>query len=276
MLIFPSRTFQLCLLTALVSLMAVSAIAATYEVGPAKPLSSIGAVPWATLGAGDTVLIYWRSTPYKEKWVIARQGTAVAPITISGVAGPEGQLPIIDGANAITAPGLNYWNENRGVIKIGGSNTPSDTMPTYIDVSNLEIINAHQSNTFTDDGGSTQAYLSNAAGIYIEKGENISIRDCIIHGNGNGLFVASSDANPSRDIVIAGNYLYGNGNVDSIFHHNSYTAAIGITFENNRYGPLLDGAGGNNLKDRSAGTVIRYNWIEGGNRQLDLVVSRAE
>ncbi len=147
MLIFPSRTFQLCLLTALVSLMAVSAIAATYEVGPAKPLSSIGAVPWATLGAGDTVLIYWRSTPYKEKWVIARQGTAVAPITISGVAGPEGQLPIIDGANAITAPGLNYWNENRGVIKIGGSNTPSDTMPTYIDVSNLEIINAHQSNT---------------------------------------------------------------------------------------------------------------------------------
>ncbi len=271
MLIFPSRTFQLCLLTALVSLMAVSAIAATYEVGPAKPLSSIGAVPWATLGAGDTVLIYWRSTPYKEKWVIARQGTAVAPITISGVAGPEGQLPIIDGANAITAPGLNYWNENRGVIKIGGSNTPSDTMPTYIDVSNLEIINAHQSNTFTDDGGSTQAYLSNAAGIYIEKGENISIRDCIIHGNGNGLFVASSDANPSRDIVIAGNYLYGNGNVDSIFHHNSYTAAIGITFENNRYGPLLDGAGGNNLKDRSAGTVIRYNWIEGGNRQLDLV-----
>ena len=28
---------------------------------------------------------------------------------------------------------------------------------------------------------------------------------------------------------------------------------------------------GNNLKDRSAGLVVRYNWIEGGNRQLDLV-----
>ncbi len=28
---------------------------------------------------------------------------------------------------------------------------------------------------------------------------------------------------------------------------------------------------GNNLKDRSAGTIVRYNWIEGGNRQLDLV-----
>jgi hypothetical protein len=28
---------------------------------------------------------------------------------------------------------------------------------------------------------------------------------------------------------------------------------------------------GMNLKDRSASLVIRYNWIEGGNRQLDLV-----
>jgi hypothetical protein len=28
---------------------------------------------------------------------------------------------------------------------------------------------------------------------------------------------------------------------------------------------------GNNLKDRSAGLVVRYNWIEDGNRQLDLV-----
>jgi hypothetical protein len=33
----------------------------------------------------------------------------------------------------------------------------------------------------------------------------------------------------------------------------------------------LPGAGGNNLKDRSAGLVVRYNWIEHSNRQLDLV-----
>lgn len=33
---------------------------------------------------------------------------------------------------------------------------------------------------------------------------------------------------------------------------------------------------GNNLKDRSAGTIVRYNWIESGNRQLDLVDSDHE
>jgi hypothetical protein len=47
--------------------------------------------------------------------------------------------------------------------------------------------------------------------------------------------------------------------------------AIGITFQYNHLGALLPGAGGNNLKDRSAGLVVRYNWIEHSNRQLDLV-----
>ena len=59
----------------------------------------------------------------------------------------------------------------------------------------------------------------------------------------------------------------------SFFEHNTYTEAFGITYEYNRFGPLRAGADGNNLKDRSAGLVVRYNWIESGNRQLDLVES---
>ena len=247
------------------------ASAAVYEVGDGKPLTAIGQVPWATLQPGDNVLIHWRSTPYKEKWVIARQGTAAQPITVRGVPGPNGELPVIDGDGAVTAPGLNYWSEVRGVVKVGGSNAPADVMPRHIVIESLEIVNAHQPFTFTDDNGNTQSYTKNASGIYLEKGENITIRNCIFRNNGNGLFVASSDAAVSRDILIQGNYLYDNGNVGSIFEHNSYTAGVGMVFENNRYGPLLAGAGGNNLKDRSAGTVVRYNWIEGGNRQLDLV-----
>src|SRR5205085_11016799 len=58
-----------------------TALAATYEVGPGKAYVNIGDVPWESLQPSDTVLIYWRSTPYKEKWVICRQGTASAPIT---------------------------------------------------------------------------------------------------------------------------------------------------------------------------------------------------
>ncbi|MFB3779221.1 MAG: CAP domain-containing protein [Bryobacteraceae bacterium] len=242
-----------------------------YEVGPGRSYTSIGAVPWATLQPGDIVRIHHKPDPYREKWVICRQGTSGAPITVSGVPGPAGELPVIEGSNAVTAPGLNYWSESRGIIKIGGANTPADTMPQHIIIEGLEVRGARSSYTFKDDSGSTIAYSGNAATIFVEKCQNCTIRNCVLHDAGNILFVASSDEAASRNILIQGNHIYDGGHLGSIYEHNVYTAAVGITFEGNRLGRLSAGAGGNNLKDRSAGTVIRYNWIEGGNRQLDLV-----
>ncbi|MDX1984229.1 MAG: hypothetical protein SFV51_28395, partial [Bryobacteraceae bacterium] len=253
-----------------VCLLAAAASGAVYEVGPGRPLASIGAVPWATLQPGDTVRIHYRSEPYREKWAICRQGTAAAPITVQGVAGPGGELPVIDGNGAVTAPGINFWNDERGLIKIGGCNVPSDTMPRYITIENLEIRNARTSHSFTDDSRVSKAYVRNAAIIYIEKCENCTIRNNVLHDAGNVIFASSPAGSPSRNLLIQGNYIYSGGNTGSTFEHNIYTAAIGITVENNRLGPLLSGATGNSFKDRSAGTVVRYNWIEGGNRQLDL------
>lgn len=250
---------------------AKSAEAAVYEVGPSQALQSIAQVPWATLQPGDTVLIYWRAAPYKEKWVICRQGTAAAPITVRGVPNQNGDLPVIDGNGATTPSNLNFWSEVRGVIKIGGANVPADTTPKYITIENLDIRSAHPNYQFTDRNGAAQAYSSAASSIYVEKGENITIRNNIFHDSANGFFVASSDELASRNILVEGNYIYDNGIVGSAFQHNNYTAAIGITFQYNRFGPPKTGANGNALKDRSAGLVVRYNWIEGGNRQLDLV-----
>lgn len=250
----------------------LAAFATTYEVGPAKPFPSIGAVPWETLQPGDTVLIHWRATPYQEKWVICRQGTAGNPITVRGVPGPAGELPVIDGNGATTRTALNYWNEVRGLIKIGGANNPPDIQPKYITIENLDLRSARPPYTFTAANGSTQSYVNNAASVYVEKGENITIRNCILHDSGNGLFAGSGiEPQVSRDFLVEGNYIYDNGNTGSIFEHNNYTEVLGITFQYNRFGPPRAGAGGNNLKDRSAGLVVRYNWIESGNRQLDLV-----
>ena len=247
------------------------AFAAIYEVKPGTPMDTIAEVPWATLQPGDTVLIHWRAAAYKEKWVICRQGTAELPITVRGVAGPNGELPVIDGNGAVTPLNLNFPSEARGVIKIGSANTPADTMPQHIVIENLEIRSAHPDYQFTDDSGNTVAYSSAASSIYVEKGENITVRNCKMHDSANGFFVASSDDTVSRNILVEGNYILGNGIVGSGFQHNNYTAAIGITFQYNRFGPMRAGAGGNALKDRSAGLVVRYNWIESGNRQLDLV-----
>lgn len=246
-------------------------LATVYEVKEGTPLDTIAEVPWATLQPGDTVLINWRSTPYKEKWVICRQGTAALPITVRGVLGPNGERPVIDGNGAVTPLNLNFWSENRGTIKIGGANVPADTMPKYIVIENLEIRGAHPNYQFSDDTGNIQTYSTSASPIYVEKGENLTFRNNIITDGGNGFFVASSDTEVSRNILVEGNYIYGNGVAGSILQHNNYTAAIGITFQYNRFGPLRSGAPGVNLKDRSAGLVVRYNWIEGGNRNLDLV-----
>lgn len=256
---------------ALVFLSSINVSAATYEVGPSQPLQTIAQVPWATLQPGDTVLIYWRATAYKEKWVICRQGTASALITVRGVPNASGDLPVIDGAGATTPSNLNFPGDARSVIKIGSANIPADTLPKYITIENLDIRSAHPDYQFTDEFGSTGTYSSAASSIYVEKGENITVRNCKIHDSANGFFVASSDELASRNILVEGNYIYGNGIVGSAFQHNNYTAAIGITFQYNRFGALRAGANGNALKDRSAGTVIRYNWIEHGNRQLDLV-----
>lgn len=244
--------------------------ATTYEVGPALALTELSQVPWHQLAAGDLVLIHWRSTPYRTKWVLNRRGTASQPIVVRGVRGPLGQRPVVSGDGATTPSPLNFWNEARGVIKVGGSNTPPDDLPAYLVIEGLEVRSAHPSYSFTDDGGSAGVYATNAAAIYVEKAEHLVIRDCDIHDSGNGLFVAAFDGD-TQDILIEGNFIHGNGIDGSAFEHNTYTAARGIVYQANRFGALRSGANGNNLKDRSAGLVVRSNWIEGGNRQLDLV-----
>ena len=247
-----------------------SAMAADYHVDETPPYQDIGDVPWANLNAGDRIFIHWRAEPYREKWVINAVGTEAEPIHILGVNGPQGQQPVIDGNGAETIPGINFWNETRGLIKVGGSNVPNNQLPEHIIIENLEIRSARPPYQFLDDGANTQTYSNNAASIYIEIGAHIALINNTIHDSGNGIFIGANDGQ-TQNILIKNNHIYDNGNVGRIFEHNTYTAAIGITYEGNRFGPLRAGAGGNNLKDRSAGLVVRNNWIEGGNRQLDLV-----
>ncbi len=227
-------------------------------------------MPWATLQAGDNVYIHWRSSPYKEKWVINREGTADMPIGIIEVNGPDGQQPVIDGNGAVTPSGLNFWNESRGVIKIGGSNTPDDGLPSHIIIDNLDIRSGRPAYHFTNDNGQTETYSNNAAAIYVEKAANLIIRNCTLHDCGNGLFIGTFDGQ-TKNILIEKNHIYDNGIEGRYYEHNTYTAATNITYQFNHFGPLRDGCDGNNLKDRSAGLIVRYNWIESGNRQLDLV-----
>jgi hypothetical protein len=248
------------------------AIASKIEVGPGKPYAAISDVPWESLNAGDIVLIHWRSTPYSEKWSISAIGTAASPVIVRGVPGPNGELPIVDGNNAVTRTQLNFWNENRGVVRVGGASIPAIDTPCYIVIENLEILGACPPNKFFGADGLIEEYAPNAAAIYIENGEHVVVRNCVLHSSANGLFSSSQIV----DLLIEGNHLYENGMVGDAYKQNIYTQGRGVLIQMNYLGPLIAGALGNNLKDRSAGLEVRYNWIEGGHRQLDLVDSDDE
>lgn len=237
-----------------------------HEVGPGKALEQVGDVPWEALAPGDEVRIHWRPEAYRARFVLCCRGLPKQPIRVTGVPGPAGQLPVIDGRDATTRKQLNFWAEDRAVIKIGGANRPADTMPAYLIVSYLDIRSGRQPYRFTGRNGRT-AYRKNAASIYIEKGEHITIENCRLHDSGNGIITGPA----TTDLVVRGCHLFNNGVEKSFYEHNAYISALRGTFEFNRFGPLREGCLGNNFKDRSAGLRFRCNWVQGGNRCLDLV-----
>lgn len=237
-----------------------------FEVGPGLDYETPSDVPWEGIGGGTLVRIHWRDDHYQDKWVIDVSGTEELPIVVVGVPNDLGELPVIQGNEALTRVDLDYWNEDRAIIKVGGSSNPGQGA-SWVWIQQLEIRGAYRQYTFTDDRNLGGSYADNAAAVFIEAGENIHVVGCVLTDSGNGLFVSSG----ASDVLVRANHVYGNGVPDSAYEHNSYTESDGIVFEYNWYEGLREGADGNNLKDRSAGLVVRYNWIENGNRQLDLV-----
>ena len=88
--------------------------------------------------------------------------------------------------------------------------------------------------------------MDNATSIYIEKGEHMIIRNCDIQDSGNGISIGAFDG-ATQDILITGNNIYDNGIVGNFYEHNTYTSAIDITKEYNRFGPHCAGTTRNSL-----------------------------
>jgi hypothetical protein len=253
-------------------------VLSTYDVGPGQAYTALGQVDWNHLQAGDVVRIHWQPTPYHEKVQIAARGTQSAPIQIIGVAGPNGQLPVIAGDGAVSNPGTHFsyapLEGNGGfIIAPHGDETDPNYKAGWIDIENLDIENFNSSNSYTAADGTTHTYNPGVAGITMYDAEHIVIQGCVIHGNENGIFGKSFgyEQGTLRDILVDGNTIYGNGKVGSNRAHNSYLEGVGVIYQYNHFGPEIAGALGSDIKDRSAGTIIRYNWLEGGAHILDLV-----
>ena len=245
----------------------------TYDVGPTYPKTKLSQVPWKMLGAGDVVNIHYDVNPYKEKFLISTSGTLANPIKILGIAGPNGEKPIIDGnqANAISGQICYSATQPYGLIFIepgldANGNCPGGAygpIPHDIIIDGLEIRNAHPTFTYSVDGGSQVNYASFSCGIYAERVQNLTVRNCNFNHCGLGLFINSKFGTHalSKNILVEKNYFTQNGVFGDGHDHNSYIEAENVIYQYNFYDHLVWGSYGASIKDRSAGNIFRYNWI---------------
>jgi hypothetical protein len=256
-----------------------------YQVGAGKAYPTLDSVPWEALGPGDTVRIFYSATPYKGKFLIAAKGTQQAPVRVCGVKGPNGERPIIDGANATTRAQLMtaYGNTTETqaihqartvvVIKAIASGVYTD-LPSWISIDGLHIRAGHPNYTFTNAAGNKQTYDPFGACVWVDRGHNINIEDNEISDCQMAIFTRSVDEaefSVTKNIRIANNVMWGHGIVGDDHMHTTYTQSVNMLIEGNYYGPLRAGAIGNSIKDRSAGLVVRYNRIMAGARAIDMV-----
>lgn len=262
--------------------------AATYHIGrgqtgdPATPSE----FNWASaLQDGDSVKIYCRTEPYRSKWTILlnARGTALQNVTIEGVASAQCQRPVIDGSGARPPLGQGEsWMGgafNRSILQIG---EPGLVRPEGITIRNLEF-----TGTLVSDGSATptrywteytngvsSVYAPNASAVRVF-GKNITIENCKISYNPNGVFIgsksgATQSSGAAENITIRNSHFFRNAPVGQV--HQIYAECIGILVENSLF-EQAEPTEGNNIKDRCAGSVYRYNRVVGGNMQFDFVQS---
>lgn len=259
---------------------ALSGSGRTYHVGPGRQFTELDDVPWLSLQAGDVVNIHHRAEPYRTKIGLRAQGRADAPVVLHGVTDAQCRRPVISGENATTARDAaangffsKQHSEPYGLIFIYKSRDEAwGSRPRHIRIENLKLTGAHKDKRFTGMDGQGASYVGGAAAIYAIVVEDLTVENCEITGNGNGIFINSrSDEEASRNVFIRHNRIWNNGNVGSWLEHNLYVQTARALYEGNDIGQLVPGARGSSLKDRSSGTVVRYNRITAAARALDLV-----
>jgi hypothetical protein len=256
---------------------------ATYNVGPDQTYKELTDVPWLSLVAGDVVNIYYRSTPYATLVGLRGRGTADMPITINGVTDAACNRPVITGVNAVQAADAKAANfgsdiQGSGIFKI--HRNPSDDSGTYraayIAIRNLKLTGAKSGNQYVGYDGISYPYPMFSAAIYAVRVDHLLVENCELVENGMGMFTNSkgwSTSDYSSYVTLRGNRIDMNGYDTDDHEHGLYIQARRVLYEGNYIGQARGGA---SLKDRSSGTVVRYNKIVASARALDLVETEEE
>lgn len=203
--------------------------ATTYQVGPGKTYADFTSLP--ALSAGDVVEIYY--TTYNKYKAWTNSSSSIAPITIKGI---RNVRPIIDGTGLVLQ---GSGGIPRALFEFSGS---------YYVVENLEFKKAYNG---AFGGGSY-----NGAGIRMNGGSNITIRNCKITQCEDGIM-----SNNASNISIEYCEVADNGdntNPTPGYAHNFYMSGTSIRV----LGCYIhDSTTGHNFKSRMHYIELLYNYI---------------
>jgi hypothetical protein len=251
----------------------------TYEVSDS---SSFSVVPWSTLRAGDTVRIH--AGTYPIPFQLSTSGTPTQPIRVCGVPDASGNLPTVTGNGAgpgnVSSPEQPYGLvvvRNGGFQHVNCSASPTQCSqppepdPHSIIIEGLKVQSAHAN--YRRTGGA--AAWAVGAGSFRIQGRDIVIRGCEVTDSSNGIFAFSQhdllETETVRRLTVEGNSIYGNGEVGGYSQHNNYLQGDELLFQWNWVGVVRSGAAGGSVKIRMPYAVVRYNYIQGSARLLDMV-----
>jgi hypothetical protein len=244
------------------------------EVGPEKQYQELHDVPMERIPDNTLLRIHPRSSPYRSVLYI---GGNVSGLRICGVRAPDGQRPVISGQNAKWRAGAHInlqWWADLGLIVVNRYSTEWTQFPERVTVEGLTLEGAKHGNTFTDPSGATRNWAKGSACFYALRGHDIVLRDNEIRDCGFGVFTKSQGANFEQihRITLEGNYIYRNNANSEPGVHNVYVQAFDALYQFNYFGAPVKGPSGSNVKDRSAGMVFRYNFVDTATGyNLDLV-----
>ena len=251
-----------------------------YDVGGGNNYASeLSEVPWQSLQPGDVVNIYYRATPYKHKILLSEQGTAENPIVINGVSDSSGTRPTISADGAVSVNPEEWNNAYRATLiminKREATGTDGINAKHYL-IQNLRLANVRPNYSYTHNGV-TENYEDWSRAIWSAGGQHITLQGMVIENNGSGVFVQANEdpESLSRNWTIRGSKFENNGFYNR--DHQIYLQSVSVPgeyniVEGNYFGPPTPNQNSiAQLKIRSTGVIVRYNYFESAHRTLDLV-----
>ena len=258
----------------------VTGEATRYDVGGGNNhASELDGVPWQTLKPGDVVNIFHRAEPYRHKILLSEQGTAENPITINGVTNSSGERPTLTAVNAVSVNPNEWDSDYAGALMMinrrHSSGSYGQNAEHYV-IKNLRMTGVRASNSYTHNGV-TESYYAGGRAIWSAGGQYITLEGMVFEDNGCAVFIQANDdpGSLSKSWTIRGSKFENNG-----YHnrdHQIYFQAVSEPgeyniVEGNYFGPPTPGQESiAQLKMRSTGTVVRYNWFNSAHRTLDIV-----